>query len=103
MAVEELVQNRRWKKSFGEFSKKRFNGFLVNILLSFANDCWRIKLTIYDTTKTTLHSDIDEVRYLNQLHILETVKVYLFWLLKNISSCKCYALETDYNVLYMKF
>jgi hypothetical protein len=34
MAVEELVQNRRWKKSFGEFSKKRFNGFFVNISLS---------------------------------------------------------------------
>jgi hypothetical protein len=28
---------------------------------------------IYDTTKAILHSDIDEVRYLNQLHILETV------------------------------
>jgi hypothetical protein len=34
-AVEELVQNKRWKKSFGEFFKKRFNGFFVNILTSF--------------------------------------------------------------------
>jgi hypothetical protein len=64
---------------------------------------WRIKITNYDTTKTTLHSYIDDVKRLNQFHVTETVKVYLFWLLKNISSCKCYALETDYNVLYMKF
>jgi hypothetical protein len=29
--------NRGWKKPFGEFSKKRFNGFFINIWLSFAN------------------------------------------------------------------
>jgi hypothetical protein len=36
-AVEGLVQNRGWKKPFGEFFKKRFSGFFANILLSFAN------------------------------------------------------------------
>jgi hypothetical protein len=52
VTVEGLVQNRRWNNSFGEFFKKRFNGFFVNISLSFTNDYWRITLTIYDTTKS---------------------------------------------------
>jgi hypothetical protein len=37
MVDEGLVQNRRWKKPFGEFSRKGFNGFFVNIWLNFAN------------------------------------------------------------------
>jgi hypothetical protein len=32
--VEGLVQKRGWKKPFGGFFQKRFNGFFVNILLS---------------------------------------------------------------------
>jgi hypothetical protein len=51
------------RNHLANFSRKGLTDFFVNILLSFANDCWRIKLTIYDTTKTTLHSDIDEVRF----------------------------------------
>jgi hypothetical protein len=39
VTVEELVQDKGQKKPFGRFLKKRFNGFLVNILPSFANGC----------------------------------------------------------------
>jgi hypothetical protein len=52
MVDEGLVQNRRWEKPFGGFSRKRFNGFIVNIWWSFCK--WTIGgLKIknnYDTT-----------------------------------------------------
>jgi hypothetical protein len=73
VTVEGLVQNRGWKKPFGGFFQKRFNGFFIKISLSFTNDCWRIKLTVYDTTKATLHSYIDDVKRLKQLYVLEPV------------------------------
>ena len=37
MDGEGLVQSGRWEKPFGGFSRKRFNGFIVNIWLNFAN------------------------------------------------------------------
>jgi hypothetical protein len=37
MVAEGLVQRERWKKPFGGFSRKRFNGFIVNSWLNFAN------------------------------------------------------------------
>jgi hypothetical protein len=37
MVDEELVQSRRQKEPFGGFPRKGFNGFFVNIWLSFAN------------------------------------------------------------------
>ncbi len=51
MVGEELVQNKRWKKPFGGFSRKGFNGFFVNIWLSFYK--WvlgGLKIKNYDTT-----------------------------------------------------
>ncbi len=44
---------------------------------------WGIKITNYDTTKTALHSYIDDVKQLEQLYVLKTVQVHVFWLLKN--------------------
>jgi hypothetical protein len=72
MAVDELVQDQRWKKSFGEFFKKRINRFFVNILWVLQADIWRINKN-YDTTTTTLLCDIDDVLHLNQFHVAKTV------------------------------
>jgi hypothetical protein len=36
MAAEGLVLSKRWKKPFGGFSRKRFNGFIVNNWRNFA-------------------------------------------------------------------
>jgi hypothetical protein len=72
-SVEKLVQRQRWKKLFGELFKKRFNGFLVNILGVLQANIWRIKIKHYDTTRTTLHCDIDDTLHSNQFHIAETV------------------------------
>jgi hypothetical protein len=55
---EELVQSGRWKKLFGGFSRKRFNGFIVNIWLNFANGQLEDKKNKGKTTirlQTTLH------------------------------------------------
>jgi hypothetical protein len=37
MDGEGLVQSGRWEKPFGGFSRKRFNGFIVNNWRNFAN------------------------------------------------------------------
>jgi hypothetical protein len=52
MVAEGLVQSGRWKKPFGGFFRKRFNGFIVNTWLNLQMDNWRIKnkIKIYDTT-----------------------------------------------------
>jgi hypothetical protein len=63
---------------------------------------WRIKnKNLRYDYKLHCVSYIDDVRQLKQLHVLKTVKVHVLRLLKNI--CKCYALETNYSVLYIKF
>jgi hypothetical protein len=56
MDGEELGQSKRWKRPFGGFFRKRFNGFIVNIWLILQMDNWRIKLKNYDTTTTTLNA-----------------------------------------------
>ncbi len=40
MVDEGLVQNKRWKKTFGGFPRKGFNGFLVKHLAEFCK--WAI-------------------------------------------------------------
>ncbi len=46
---------------------------------------------------------IDDVKKLKQRHVLEPVEVHVFRFLKRIFYVNCYALETNYSVLYMKF
>ncbi len=52
MDGEGLVQSGRWEKPFGGFSRKRLNGFIVNIwqILQLGNWSIKTKNKNYDTT-----------------------------------------------------